>query len=240
MRNVDWRGPAVFLLLCPAGFLCADSRNQGFEDFAAPLPLPPGHTLVIGVVGGWERWDNPGRCTRRTAIELKRQRLRGVHVETVENHRLELAEELVARAFRTGRENARIILFGQSLGGRGVLRLARTLERLGIPVRLAVIVDGFGRDSWIVPSNVRAAANFYQSDLFFLRTADRILADDPERTRILGNWKFGYSDRESEFDLSDYTPMQRTFMSSHLRMEFDRAVWDRVLELISGSARARD
>jgi pimeloyl-ACP methyl ester carboxylesterase len=240
MNFVDRCGAGLLLLSFTAGALQADSRNQTFDDFVAPLPLPAGHTLVIGIVGGWERWDNPGRCTRRTAIELKRLRLPGVHVETVENHRLELAEQLVGRAFPENRQAARVILFGQSLGGRGVLRLARTLERRGISVRLAVVVDGFGRDSWIVPASVREAANFYQHDLLWLRTAEQLRAADPARTKVLGNWKFSYPGCEKRFDLSDYTAMQRTFMSSHLCMEFDRAVWDRVVELISGAARARD
>jgi pimeloyl-ACP methyl ester carboxylesterase len=237
---VDRCGAGILLVIFSLATIRADSRNQSFDDFVAPLPLPAGHTLVIGIVGGWERWDNPRRCTRRTAVEIKRLRLPGVHVETVENHKLELAEQLVERAFPTNRSSARVILFGQSLGGRGVLLLARSLEKMGIRVRLAVVVDGFGRDSWVVPANVSEAANFYQSDLLWLRTAEQIRAADPARTKVLGNWKFSYSGREKEFDLSDYTPLQRTFMGSHLCMEFDRAVWNRVVEMISGSARARD
>ena len=63
----------IFRLIClVAPAVRADSRNQTFDDFATPLPVKPGDTLVIGIVGGWERWDNPARYIRRTAIAIKR------------------------------------------------------------------------------------------------------------------------------------------------------------------------
>ena len=85
------------LVLAASAF--ADSRNQVFSDFTTPLPLRPGEILVLGIVGGWERWDAPQRAVRRTALELRDMRLPGVCVETVENHKLELARELVTKAF---------------------------------------------------------------------------------------------------------------------------------------------
>ena len=64
------------LLLSSSAF--ADSKNQVFSDFTMPLPMKRGDTLVLGIVGGWERWDAPQRCIRRTADELQKLQLSGV------------------------------------------------------------------------------------------------------------------------------------------------------------------
>ena len=87
------------LLLLAGQVLFADSRNQVVADFTAPLPLPKGSMLVIGVVGGWERWDARRRIVRRIALELREHELPDVWVEGVENHKMQLAEKLVRRAF---------------------------------------------------------------------------------------------------------------------------------------------
>src|SRR3954468_4371627 len=70
----------------------ADSRNQAFSDFTTPLPLKPQQTLVLGIVGGWERWDNPDRITTRIARMIRDLEVPGVFVETVENHKIDLAD----------------------------------------------------------------------------------------------------------------------------------------------------
>jgi len=92
-----YRGALLSLTL--AVVLHASSTNQEFSDFTTPLPLKSGDTLILGIVGGWERWDAPQRGVRKTALELRAMNLPGVYVETVENHKLDLAEQLVDRAF---------------------------------------------------------------------------------------------------------------------------------------------
>src|SRR4051794_19162407 len=120
MRLVLW----ALLLAMPA---FADSINQVFSDFTMPLPVKPGETLVLGIVGGWERWDAPQRSVRRTALEIRDMRIPGVWVETLENHKLYLARELVQKAFDFNKSGeldssekaaARLLIYGQSLGGR--------------------------------------------------------------------------------------------------------------------------
>ena len=109
----------LFLIAIPVFFTAlsqASSKNQEFSDFTTPLPLQPGNTLILGIVGGWERWDAPQRGVRKTALELRAMNLPGVYGETVENHKLDLAAELVDRAFPT-RQSARVILYGHSFGG---------------------------------------------------------------------------------------------------------------------------
>ena len=72
---------------------------QKFSDFTTPIPIPEGDTLVIGFLGGWEKWDEPKRGVRKFALRLRAKNLPGVHIETVENHRREIALELVEKAF---------------------------------------------------------------------------------------------------------------------------------------------
>jgi hypothetical protein len=224
------------LLIAASAF--ADSKNQVFADFTTPLPLHRGEILVLGIVGGWERWDAPQRAIRRTALQLRSRKLAGVWVETVENHKLELAQELVTRAFdfdKSGQldpaesKAARIVVFGQSLGGRATLRFCRWLNEQGIRVGLAVVVDSWGRDPYTVPPNVAVAANFYQRDFGAVRGAAKIVAQAPE-TRILGNWRYSYKGREVAMPGE---PFIRTwFMGSHLKMEYDPTPWSRVLDLL--------
>lgn len=240
----------ILLLICAAAPAArADSRNQTFDDFATPLPVAPGETLVLGIVGGWERWDNPARAIRRTAIAIKRRELKGVWIETVENHKLQLAERLVREAFDFNRDGklgadeakqARVVLFGQSLGGRAVLRLARTLNDWGVPVRFAAIVDAYGKDSYIVPPNVREAANWYQRDQLLVKGAPLIRAEDPSRTRVLFNRRLSYKGREREFEIDEQSRLQTLFLGAHLVMEFDMPLWREVEQMIISAALERD
>ncbi|MBI5281146.1 MAG: hypothetical protein HY858_05635 [Candidatus Solibacter usitatus] len=236
---------AFTLPILAASAAWAGSRNQVFSDFVTPLPVKPGETLVIGVVGGWERWDNPVRCIRRTAIAIKRRRLPGVHVETVENHKLHLAVELVRRAFDQDADGvlspeeasaARVAVFGQSLGGRAALWLCRDLAAMGVPVNIAVIVDAYGRDSYRIPPNVRAAANFYQRDHLFIRGAPLIVAEDSSRTKILGNWHLTYRGRT--IDAADHSNTQRIFMGAHTLLEYDLELWRNVEDMIAAAVTA--
>ena len=240
MRLLDverYAWPICLLLLTSLAF--ADSKNQVFSDFTMPLPVKRGEALIIGIVGGWERWDAPQRGTRRTALELRSERIPGVWIETVENHKLYLSQELVVKAFDFNKSGtlepgekraARLIIYGQSLGGRAVLRFCRWLNENGIPVRLAVVVDAFGRDAYTVPPNVAVAANLYQRDPGFVRGSDTLTAEDPARTQIVGNWRYSYWGKD--VPMPDEPPLRRWFMQSHLKMEYDPAPWIRVKELI--------
>jgi len=240
----------IFLLICAMSAIShADSRNQTFDDFATPLPVQPGETLVLGIVGGWERWDNPARSIRRTAIAIKRRELAGVWVETVENHKLGLAERLIREAFDFNRDGqlseveakqARVALFGQSLGGCAALRLARTLNEWGVAVRLAAVVDAYGKDSYLVPPNVREAANWFQRDHLFIKGAPELRAEDPSRTRILFNRRLSYKGRGHEFQIDEQSRLQTLFMGSHLVMEFDMALWNEVEQMVTSAALERD
>jgi hypothetical protein len=212
----------IFAALLLTGALLADSRNQEFSDFKAPLPLQPGDTLVVGIVGGWERWDHPDKIIGRVASGIREKKMPGVWVETVENHKLYLAEELITRAFPNP-AHARIVLYGQSLGGSATVKLTRRLHELGYPVLFAAIVDLIGRNEPL-PPNVTAAVNLYQSDSWFINGAKQLRAEDPCATRILGNHQFFYPENKPVNWPSFETPLRKKWMKGHLKMEYDPEV----------------
>jgi len=195
---------------------------------------------VIGFVGGWERWDDPHRGVRKLAVELAGTP--GVFAETVSNHRQSVALALIEAALdwnRNGyldpeeRARARIILYGQSLGGGAAVNLARKLQALEIPVLLTVQVDSVGRNDAVIPANVAAAANLFQHDGPPIMGRTRIRAEDPSHTRILGNFQYRYSFKS--VDMSSATWARKHLGGAHARMEQDPRVWSQVGLLIRQS-----
>jgi hypothetical protein len=227
-------GMCLVLVLSP--YLRGDSRNQVFSDFTTPLPLDSGQTLVIGIVGGWERWDNPERITTRIAQMIRDARLPAVFVETVENHKIFLADELISRAFPNPL-NANLVVYGQSLGGPAAIHLCERLKARGIAVKLLVVIDAVGKEHYTIPSNVTVAANLYQRSSWWpLLGAKEIRASNPSLTRILYNSQYHYSYRlwtgKKIEKPAGETGLRWHWMGGHLRMEYDPEVWSQVRSLI--------
>jgi hypothetical protein len=115
-----------------------------------------------------------------------------------------------------------------------VTKVARQLEREGIPVLLTVQIDSVGLHDDVVPANVEAAANLYQSTGLFVRGQPRIRAGDPSRTTILGNWRFDY--RKRKIDISKVEWRRKALRRAHTKMNEDPEVWALVRELILQAA----
>jgi hypothetical protein len=81
----------------------------------------------------------------------------------------------------------KVILVGHSLGGWGVLSVARNLNSKGIPVELCVQIDSVGITDHTVPRNVKAAAIFHANDAMFLLTTKKIKVEDPSKTKLIEN-----------------------------------------------------
>lgn len=231
--------PLLLLLAAGPEASCAPRPPQQFQHFTAPRPLQPGHTLVLGFMGGRDSWRNTEVGVGRTAQWLRRKAISGVHVETVENLKRDLALRLVRACLDSNgdgrlqpreRLGARIILYGQSFGGAAVVKFARQLDRLGIPVLLTVQVDSVGRGDGLIPPNVRAAANLYQDNGRIIRGEAPIRAADSSRTRILGNFRFDYSNLD--IDLSHLPWFKKIARRAHAKMDRDPKVWDKVEALI--------
>jgi hypothetical protein len=218
---------------------------QRLSDFTTPQPMPSGSVLVVGFLGGVEQWDDDNRSVRKLALDLRSRGVDHLFAETAANRHRAVALKLIRRALDTNGDghldsrecaSARVILYGQSLGGAAVVQTARDLERLGVPVLLTVQVDSVGRrhDS-VIPANVREAINFYQHDLFtVVHGSGEIRAADPSRTRILGNYEMSYYFRR--VDPSEASWARRKFGGSHTKMELDPALWNRVEHLIMEAA----
>ena len=197
--------------------------------------------IVIGFLGGYVRHDDSVHTTVQVAKSLRDAYPNAIHVATFENRRVEDAHDLILNLLgaksasaltEQQKRSAHIILYGHSWGACAVVSLARQLKTEGIPVLLTVQVDSVskaGRDDQTIPDNVRYAANFYQ-DKGFIRGRPKIVAADASRTTILGNYFLDYS--AHPIACPEYPWYTRFFMRSHIEIECDQKVWQRVENLI--------
>ena len=220
-------------VIVAAALCCSVLRAQRLADMATPTPLPPGATLVIGFLGGYEPWNDEHRSIRQLTLKLRKRP--GVYAESIANHNRSVALKLIRRVLDTNRNGrldpeerarARVILYGQSWGGAAAIATAEDLDKLGVPVLLTVQVDSVGIHDQTIPSNVLAAVNYYQHDPLTIQGRQQIRAADPARTRILGNFAASYTQRS--IDESNASWARRTFGGSHAKMELDPAIWSQV------------
>jgi hypothetical protein len=246
MKRIVHRGAApILFFVCLAAAASIQSggaraRNQAAAHPKRPhaAPYVPSPYLVIGFLGGFVRQDDPLRSEVKLAEDIRDVYPDGVHVETFENRRFEKAHKEILRLLDSNqngtlsakeKKNAHIILYGHSWGGTAVLKLARELERDGIPVLLTVQVDSVGRQNNVVPANVARAVNFYQPHgLVHGRAVIR--AADPSRTEILGNIEVDYENHA--LDCKGYPWYERLFTKSHMEIGCDPSVWSQVELLI--------
>ena len=228
---------AFFLLLLSSA--CFLSQGQRSYDFRTPTPLPREHLLILGFLGGREPWDSQDSGVRNLALRLRRMNLPGVSVETVENKKRDLAIQLIRKSLDLDGDgkaspekatHAHLILYGQSFGGAAVVKLARQLQAMSLPVLLTIQIDSVGRGDSVIPQNVLRAANFFQQNGIFIRGDSEIRAADSARTEIIGNFRFDYSNKN--IDLSGVSWWKRFFRTDHAKMNRDPEVWSQVEALI--------
>jgi hypothetical protein len=222
-----------------ASYLAAACSGIRLADVKAPRPVPANECLVIGFLGGRDRWDDDTKGVRQVALELRRL---GFFAETFENQSRDVARDLVREALDSNsnghldeRETrrARLVVYGQSFGGAAVIKFAKELDELGVPLELTIQIDSVGQDDGLVPANVRHAANLFQNDGWFIRGENPLRAVDHPETRILGNWRFDYSEPPgSEISLAGVPWWKLAFRIPHARMDRDPRVWSFVRRLI--------
>jgi hypothetical protein len=218
--------------------------RQRYHHFQTKTPLPPDHYVVIGFLGGREKWDSAREGVRKLALELRPLARPDLHVETVENARRDLALQLVRNALdadhdrvlsNSEKKSARIILYGQSFGGAAVVKFANQLDDLSIPVILTIQIDSVGCHDAVIPRNVRYAANLFQRNGILIRGEPLIRPQDPSSTKIIGNFKYDYSNKN--IDISDVPWHKKVFRKAHTKMNLDPDVWEKVKQLILESLR---
>jgi hypothetical protein len=135
------------------------------------------------------------------------------------------------------KSSARIVIFGHSWGASQTVTLADQLNQLGIPVLLTIQVDSVQKllqNDERIPPNVKEAVNFYQAE-GLLHGRSVIVAADPRRTKILGNYESRYTD--SSVSVAGYPWYARAFMRRHIQIESDPKVWDQIESLIAAEIR---
>jgi hypothetical protein len=245
IRDMNKRFALTSNLLFRASVLClvlstfSWVQAQRYQDFTVPTPLREGELLIIGFMGGRESWDNDKRGVRKLALKLRAMNLAGVYVETVENRKRRLAIEIIRKAFDYNRDgqldareraSARVIVYGQSFGGAAVVKLARQLKKMEVPVLLTVQVDSIGRGDKVIPSNVRRAVNLFQRDGLIIKGEREIRPEDPSKTTIIGNFKFTYDGKN--INPSEVSWLKRLFQAAHTKMDHDPEVWALVERMI--------
>jgi hypothetical protein len=201
---------------------------------------PP--VIVIGFVGGYVHGDNLIHSEVQLAAKLRALYPEGVYAESLANHDAKSAYPEIIHLLDVNRDgaltpaekrSARIILYGHSWGASEAVTLARQLQKSGIPVLLTIQVDSVKKhheDDALIPGNVAEAANFYQPH-GLLHGQPRIRAADPERTKILGNFRFDYSKAPVNCN-SQYPWWDRFIAKAHTEIECDPSVWNQVEDLI--------
>jgi hypothetical protein len=106
------------------------------------------------------------------------------------------------------------------------------LQQQRIPVLLTIQVDSIGKPgqgNMTIPANVAHAVNFYQSS-GLLHGRSKIVANDPERTNIIGNFHMSYKDHPIHCD--NFPWYARVFTKPHIEIENDPRVWAEAASLI--------
>jgi len=213
------------------------AQNEAHESTASkPAPI-----LVVGFVGGFVHRDDPRHSEVHLAHQLQARYGEDIQVQVFTNRERALAHKFVlewVHQLKTGsltggnRAGVRIILYGHSWGASAVVYLARELERDGIPVALTIQVDSVrkdGQDDSVIPANVSEAVNFYQAK-GLIHGRSEIIAADPTRTAVLGNFRSEYQKAPAE--CHTYPWYDRLFFKGHTSIECDPRVWSQVETLI--------
>jgi pimeloyl-ACP methyl ester carboxylesterase len=229
-------------------FLTLAMSSFGAQLVREASDPPSAPAIVIGFVGGFVSPNDAVHSEVELANRLRREYPSGVYVQIFDNRHVGEAFKKIAELLDTRhtgkltddeKQNARIIIYGHSWGGSAAIKLARQLGAAGIPVLLTVQIDSvakFHEDDSIIPSNVEAAANFYQP-YGRLHGRAEIRAAVPSRTRIIGNYRFDYKTKPVDC-YADYPWWDRHLTKAHTEIECDPQVWNQVESLIRSSLSA--
>ena len=197
--------------------------------------------IVIGFVGGFVSRDDIKHPEVQFAEVLRQAYPSTAHVEVFSNHDGKGALRRVLQLLDANndgvlqdceKQRAAIVVYGHSWGASQTVTLARQLERLQIPVLLTVQLDSVhkpGHKDAVIPSNVRNAVNFFQTN-GVIHGRSQMSAEDPERTHIIGNFQMSYQGRR--IDCNNYPWIARHLNRGHHQIENDPLVWEQVAFMI--------
>jgi len=230
---------SVVLALIPLLLNCLPLSHAADATVSNPSDAPK--NIVIGFVGGFVRHNNSHHGPVKIAQHIRSTAPPGTYIQVFENRRRKLAKETIVRLLDADhdgvlspqeKDRARIILFGQSWGAAAAVSLARDLKREGIPVQLTVQVDSVAKlwqNDSVIPDNVSEAINFYQTE-GIIHGRRRIIAADPTKTEILGNYLVDY--RKNPTPCPDYPLWDRVLTPGHMESECDPRLWSQIESLV--------
>jgi hypothetical protein len=210
------------------------------EGSAANTSHSNSPTIVFGFMGGFVRHDDARHPAVKFVEQLRKEYPGTVYARIFENRRYRDAYDAIRErldADHNGRlsdgekQPARIMLFGTSWGASAVVYLARRLNEDGIPVLLTVQIDSvakIGKNDSVIPPNVHQAVNYYQRK-GWVRGRQKIVAQDPARTKILGNYLLSY---DKDPVTCDNFPWYDNIMKTHVESECDPKVWSDINALV--------
>ena len=197
--------------------------------------------IVVGFVGGFVNRDNPHHGVVQIAQRIGEILPPGTYIRVFENRHRKQAYSTIVHLLDTDHDGilspqeksrAHIVLFGQSWGAAAAVLLARDLQRKGVPVLLTVQVDSVAKlwqNDSIIPGNVDEAINFYQPH-GLVHGRRRIVAADPNRTEILGNYLVDY--RQHPVHCSSASWFDRLVTPSHMQSECDPRLWSQIETMV--------
>ena len=230
----------LYMLALPAH---ASDRCRFLSESSAALPstqTSPSY-IVIGFLGGFVRHDEPHHPDVQLIQDLRQEYPQQVYIALFENCKVGVAYNTILKLLGTRdgdapsdekKCQARIALFGHSWGASAVVSLSRKLERAGIPVTLTIQVDSVAKpfqNDWLIPPNVREAANFYQTH-GLIRGRRKIVPADPSHTTILGNFLWEYNGEQAV--CHGFSWRGRLLSKGHTQIECDHDVWLQVKALL--------
>ena len=229
----------ALLSLLATMFLTGSALSESAVPVSKPL-VTASPAIVIGFVGGFVRPDNIHHGPVQLALSIRRSAPKDTFIQVFENRHRRSAYRAILRALDTNhdgtlsvqeKKDARIVLFGHSWGASAVVLLARDLQREGIPVRLTAQVDSVAKlwqNDAVIPGNVAEAVNYYQTH-GLVHGRSQIIAADPSRTQILGNYLVDY--RKDPVDCSATSWFNR-ITPSHAQSECDTRLWSKIEDLL--------
>jgi pimeloyl-ACP methyl ester carboxylesterase len=231
------RNPILPVALVLIALAAVASGEGGVTQAVKPSPSE----IVIGFVGGFVRSNDLHHGPVQLAQRIEHDLPKDAYVQVFENRHRKTAYATILHLLDRDHDGvlsdeeksqARIVLFGHSWGASAAVLLARELERVGVPVLLTVQVDSVAK-LWqkdaIIPANVAEAVNFYQPH-GIIHGRKEIVAQDPAKTRILGNYRFDYRQQPVKCEGTSWS--DRTFTPSHMQIECDPHIWNQVEQLV--------
>lgn len=235
------RSPRFPLIAVLAVLALATPVLRGADGGAVTLAPSSPPIIFVGFVGGFVRHTNPHHAPVQFARRLRQIVPKDAYIEVFENrHRTAAYKKILQLLDRdhdgelsdAEKSQAQIVLFGQSWGGSAVVLLARQLDHIGIPVLLTVQVDSVAKlwqKDGVIPNNVLSAANFYQPH-GLIHGRSQIIAADPTRTEIVGNYRFDY--KETPVRCEGMSWYDRVLTPGHMQTDCDPGLWTQVENIV--------